>query len=297
MLDLDAYLERIGHGGDRAPTLDTLRAIARGHTRAIPFENLDPVLRRPVRLDAPSLERKLVREGRGGYCFEHNLLLRHVLEALGYRTTGLAARVLWNQPEGRVNPRSHMLLRVEVEGASYVVDTGFGGQTLTAPLRLEPDVAQATPHGPFRLRGADGWLVLEAEVRGAWAALYRFDLTPQEQADHEVTSWYLTHHPDSHFLNTLVAARTDDDRRYALRGNELAIHHLGGDTERRTLDGADALRAALETIFLLRLPDDPRLDDALARVASGAATPPAPAAPSARQPGLPMRPPSRIILP
>jgi len=112
-----------------------------------------------------------------------------------------------------------------------------------------------------------------------------------------VTSWYLTHHPDSHFLNTLVAARTDDDRRYALRDNELAVHHLGGESERRTLATADELRSVLATLFRLRLPDGPELDDALARVASGAASPSTPAAAPARSPGLQMRPPSRIILP
>src|SRR5688572_5787925 len=97
-LDLDAYFERIGHRGPRPATLDTLAAIHALHPAAIPFENLDPFLGRPVRLDLPSLERKLVDERRGGYCFEHNLLLAAVLRRLGFAVTGLAARVLWNQP-------------------------------------------------------------------------------------------------------------------------------------------------------------------------------------------------------
>ncbi|MEI4902561.1 arylamine N-acetyltransferase, partial [Klebsiella pneumoniae] len=80
-------------------------------TESIPFENLDPLLRRPMRLDAASLEQKLVRGGRGGYCFEQNLLLRHALEGIGFTVAGLAARVVWNQPEGAILPRTHMLLR------------------------------------------------------------------------------------------------------------------------------------------------------------------------------------------
>jgi hypothetical protein len=70
MIDRDAYFERIGYDGARKPTLDTLRALHRLQPQVVAFENLDPLLGRPVRLDAPSLEQKLVHGGRGGYCFE-----------------------------------------------------------------------------------------------------------------------------------------------------------------------------------------------------------------------------------
>ena len=277
MIDLDAYFERIGYGGERVPTLATLQTIHRLHPRAVPFENLNPLLRWPVRLDAASLERKLVHEGRGGYCFEHNLLLRHVLEALGFHTTGLAARVVWTAPAGVVRPRSHMLLRVEVEGDPYVADVGFGGLTLTAPLRLLPDAVQSTPHEPFRLREANDAYVLEVNVRDVWSPLYCFDLAEQHLVDYELTNWYLTHHPDSHFLQRLTAARADADRRYALRNAELAVHHRGGVTERRTLSGAAQLREVLEGVFNLRLPDAPELDAILDRLTSTAEQAAAPA--------------------
>src|SRR3712207_6616725 len=103
-MDLDSYFERIGYTGTRTPTLDTLRAIHLLHPRTIPFENLDPLLGRPVRLDAAFLRAKLIAERRGGYCYEHNLLLKDVLEALGYPVRPLAARVMWNVPEGVVRP-------------------------------------------------------------------------------------------------------------------------------------------------------------------------------------------------
>ena len=112
-IDLGAYFRRIGFEGDRVPTPDVLRAVHLRHALAIPFENLDPLLGRPVRLDPPDLERKLVRGGRGGYCYEHNLLLRHALEGRGFRVAGLAARVLWNRPDAAAPARTHMLLRVE----------------------------------------------------------------------------------------------------------------------------------------------------------------------------------------
>src|SRR5258706_13268600 len=157
-IDLDAYFRRIGYSGERTPTLDTLRALQCRHTEAIPFENLNPLLGWPVRLDAASLEQKLVRDGRGGYCFEQNLLFLHVLKALGFSVLGLAARVLWNVPAGVITSRSHMLLRVDIGEEPYIADVGFGGQVLTGPLRLEPDTEQATPHEPFRLlRAGEGF--------------------------------------------------------------------------------------------------------------------------------------------
>src|SRR5262245_16699152 len=148
---LDEYFARIQYTGGRQPTLDNLRQLHAQHTQFIPFENLDPFLGRPVRLDLPYLEQKLIRERRGGYCFEHNLLFAHVLRAMGYPVTGLAARVLLNQADDAITPLSHMLLRVQVEGADYIADTGFGALTLTAPLRLEAGTEQSTPHESFRL--------------------------------------------------------------------------------------------------------------------------------------------------
>jgi N-hydroxyarylamine O-acetyltransferase len=274
-IDLDAYFRRIGYGGPRTPTLATLRAIHLLHPRAIPFENLDPFLGRPVLLDAAALERKLVREGRGGYCFEQNLLLRHVLEGLGFDVTGLAARVLWNAPEGAATARGHMLLRVDVDGESYVADVGFGGLTLTAPLHLETGVEQATPHERFRLLVVGDAFVMQASVRGEWKPLYRFDLQEQLLPDYEVSSWYLANHPKSQFVTGLAAARAGADRRWALRGTELAVHHPDGRTERRVLADAAELRAALEGTFGLTLPDEPGLDAALERLAARAGDGPA----------------------
>jgi len=264
-IDLDAYFERIGHAGARAVGADTLAAIHLQHPQSIPFENLNPFLGWPVRLDLPSLERKLVRGGRGGYCYEHNLLLSQVLQQLGFRVRELAARVLWNVPEGTVRSRSHMLLLVDLDEGRYVADVGFGGLTLTAPLRLEADIEQRTPHETFRLIAAGDGFVMQAQVDKSWRSLYAFDLQEQLLADYEVVNWYLCHHPSSHFITGLIAARADRGCRYALRGNEFAVHHVNGATERRVVTTTDDLRATLEGTFRLTLPDGPELQAALQR--------------------------------
>lgn len=263
--DLDAYLARIGYTGERTPTLQVLQAIAVRHPASIPFENLDPLLRRPFDLDVASLQQKLVRQRRGGWCFEHNLLLGHALTALGFHVTGLTARVLWNVPAGVVRPRSHMVLRVELD-SPHLIDVGFGGLTLTGVLRLAAGIEQDTPHERFRLREENSMYIMEASVRGEWRPLYSFDLQPQTIVDYEVSNWYLANHPRSHFLATLIAARVDADRRYALSNNELSIHHMSGTTERRTLTTAAEVRQVLSELFQIDVPEGTETDAALERL-------------------------------
>lgn len=264
--DLEAYFQRIGYSGPRTASPEVLHAIHLLHPQRIPFENLDPFLKRAVHLDLPSLERKLVRSGRGGYCFEQNLLFQAVLRSLGFRVTGLAARVLWNAPPGAVRPRGHMLLRIDIGDTVYVADVGFGGLTLTAPLRLTTGVEQPTPHETFRLVQVDSDFLMEARVRDSWKALYRFDLQPQWLPDYEVTNWYLSNHPQSHFVNGLLLARVAGDRRYALLDNRLSIHPLCGESEHRLLGSVAELRSVLEQAFGLTLVHLPDLDQALERM-------------------------------
>jgi N-hydroxyarylamine O-acetyltransferase len=187
---------------------------------------------------------------------------------VGFRVTGLAARVLWNQPEDAITTRNHMLLRVELDGVAYIADVGFGGLALTSPLRLEPDIEQETPHAPFRLLRKNGDYQVQARIGTGWKTLYRFDLQEQFLPDYAVSSHYLATHPDSHFLAGLIAARPDGGQRYALRNNQLAIHHLDGRTERRTLAGAEEIRTVLERDFRLPLPGAPELDATLDKLAA-----------------------------
>jgi N-hydroxyarylamine O-acetyltransferase len=272
-LDLDRYFARVGYDGPSTPTLATLTRLHALHAAAIPFENLSPFLGEPVRLDVDSLLDKLVARRRGGWCFEQNLLFFHALEAIGFDVTRLAARVRWNVAANVITPRSHCLLRVAIEGRDYVADVGFGGQTLTAPLRLEPGLEQATPHEPYRIVASDGGYTLESLVAGEWRALYAFDTHEQHLADYEVSNWYLANHPQSIFVNSVGAARADPARRYALRNTRYAIHHRDGRTERRILASAGEMREVLEGPFAIALPDSPNLDEKLAALVENSREP------------------------
>lgn len=266
--DLDRYFARISYTGERAATLNALCGIHACHAMAIPFENISPILHVPVKLDLASLEAKLVVAGRGGWCYEQNLLLSHVLRTLGFDVTWLAARVLWNAAEGVVPPRSHMLLRIDLDGKTYIADVGFGGLTMTAPLLLETEEEQATPHEPFRLLRSGQDYVQQAKLAGAWKTIYRFDLQEQQQADYEVSNWYLGNFPECFLIHQLLVGRPAQDRRYALHNNQLTIHHLSGESEKRQLSCASDLRDVLEKDFLLTLPSGDEVDAMLKRFAA-----------------------------
>ena len=265
-INLDAYFQRIGYRGERTPTLPTLEAIHYGHTQAIAFENLSPLLGQPVLLDLISLQQKIVDAGRGGYCFEQNSLFRSVLIALGFQVIGLAARVLWGVPEGVITPRSHMVLIVHIDNESYIADVGFGGLTLTTPIRLTPEIQQSTSHELFRLIKAKDAYIMQVHFAQKWQSLYRFDLQAQHTSDYEVSNWYVSTHPKSLFVNSLIAARPDADCRYALRDNRFTIHPLNnGETEHHILTTAKELCTVLTNEFRLKLPANSDVEGILQR--------------------------------
>lgn len=262
-IDLKAYFARIGYEGSRAATLETLRRLHFLHPQAIPFENLSPLTGQSVLLEARALSQKLVEGGRGGYCFEQNLLFGQVLHALGFEVKGLVARVRSNAPQEVVTRRSHMLLLIELEGTRYIADVGFGGSTLTAPLRLELNTEQQTPHEPFRLTESREGYQQEVKLKGQWKANYIFGLEPQYLPDYEVMSWYTSTHPTSLFVTSLVVARPAVDRRYVLRNTQLSTHFLNGETEKQSLATLSDLRSVLEEVFHLNLANIPQLDHRL----------------------------------
>ncbi|WP_024442690.1 MULTISPECIES: arylamine N-acetyltransferase [unclassified Mycobacterium] len=254
---MQAYFDRIGYRGGTEPTHETLTALVSAHVRGIPFENLDPLMGVPViDLSSAALCAKLVARRRGGYCYEHNNLMRDVLCALGFGAERLAGRVVWMSPEGLdgpSHPQTHQALAVTIPGAGqrYLVDVGFGGQTPTAPIPMIPDEVQQTSHEPFRLRtrgsGADEW-VLETLIGERWRPLYIVGLQPRPLIDMQVGSWYVSTYPESNFVVGLSVALVTDDARWNLRGRNLAIHSRSG-TERIRFDDAAQVCEALTDRF------------------------------------------------
>lgn len=257
--DLAAYFKRIGFENEPQVDRSTLSALVAAHAGSIPFENLSPFLGLGVDLEPQALLTKLVHQKRGGYCFEQNGLLGHVLETIGFRFTGLGARVLWRQAEDAVTARTHKLLLVHLPEGQVLADVGFGGVVCTGVLDLVPDEPQATPHERFRLLQRDGEWHKQIEIDGEWRSTYRFDLTPQLPVDYELGNWWTSTNPASHFTFSLIAARSPPGRRLALRNFDYAVHISGERTERRQLRQPEEVCEVLEREFELELPDREQL--------------------------------------
>lgn len=241
-LDLGAYFDRIDYRGAAEPNLEVLQDLMTAHTGSIPFENLDPLMGVPVDdLSPEALTDKLVYRRRGGYCYEQNGLMGYVLAEIGFRVRRLAGRVVWMQPpDAPLGAQTHTALAVTFPGSqgSYLVDVGFGGQTLTSPIRFETGNAQQTTHEPYRLNDRGDGLVLQALVRDEWKPLYVFGTQTVPQIDLRVGSWYVSTHPESHFVTGLMAALTTADARYNLAGRHLTVHRADGSEKIRLDDAA-----------------------------------------------------------
>ena len=250
MFDLDAYLSRIGFSGTREASRATLTEVHRLHARAIPCENLDILLGRPVRIDLDAIQRKLVAGGRGGYCFEQNALLAAGLQALGFSVTPLLGRVRWQIPAETATGLTHMLLRVDLDGDSFFGDVGFGSMSLARPLQLSFDVAQDVSLEPRRLvRRArpDGFggedhnlLVHQAKIGSEWLDVYQFTLEPAALIDFEMGNWFTSCHAQSRFVQNLVAARIEDSHRYTLLNREFTVRQRDGSAVKREIGSPGA---------------------------------------------------------
>jgi N-hydroxyarylamine O-acetyltransferase len=230
-LDLDAYLARIGLEGRPPPSPKGLRWLQRAHILAIPFENVDVLLGRPIRLDLDSVQDKLVTRRRGGYCYEHNLLYSAALERLGLGVVRLSARV--RMGADHVRPHSHMVMRVEAGGIDWLADAGFGGEGPIDPIPFA-DGAVTHNEGSWNhglARESESTWVLRSLRPDGWFDLYAFTLEPQHHVDYVVYNHYISTHPRSPFVGTLFAQRTTPDLRLALSGLRLVESRPdGGET-------------------------------------------------------------------
>ncbi len=214
MVDLDAYLERIGLSGR-----PSIAEVHRAHLTTIPFEALDPYRGIPVSLATEDIERKLVLDRRGGYCFEQNLLLKAGLEALGAGVESLLARPLVRAAPGQTRPRTHLLLRVQAEGSEWLADVGFGLGSPLEPLPFRVDEIHARAGWQYRIVEAGAELLLQnAGDDGEWTDLYSFIPEAAPFVDLETSNWYTSTHPRSPFVTSVVVGRqAADGRREMLR--------------------------------------------------------------------------------
>jgi N-hydroxyarylamine O-acetyltransferase len=245
-LDAGAYAARIGYKGRTEATIETLRELHFAHATSIPFENLDILMGRPISLELDWLHAKLIAGHRGGYCFEQNTYFAAILESLGFKVTRLAARVRFGS--AGIRPRLHMLLSVELDGAPWLADVGFGCTGPLYPLRLDHTEPVRQSAWAFRVWIEHGLHVLQTLRDGSWFDLYSFSFEPQEAVDFVVPNHYTSTHPDSPFVQTLIVQRASKDTRWTLRNRALTVETAKEKTEETLVDD-DELIVTLADLF------------------------------------------------
>ncbi len=240
MIDLDAYLRRIGVADEIGPDPASLHTLHVAHLDRIPFENVDVRLGRPIRLDAESLHGKLVARQRGGYCFEQNTLFAAALRKIGFDVDTLEARVRPRDGTGPY-PRTHMTLRVRVDGLDCLADVGFGSFGPLHPVPLDGSVSRQ-PDGEYAVQEeSEGTLVLRCRTDdGGWHDQYAFTLAPALPVDFQVANHYTSTFPESAFVNTLTVQRSTVAGRYVLRGCVYQTRH-GAEVDEREVSADEAV--------------------------------------------------------
>lgn len=267
--DLARYFDRIDYRGPTVPSLANLNAILFAHVRSIPFENLDILLGRPIDLEPAAVEHKLITQRRGGYCFEQNTHLMHVLRALGYDVTPIGARVRVGRARDEVPPRTHVFLLVQLSEGPWLADAGIGGFSPCAALRLSLDIVQPTPHEPRRICSEGEWqglglrapsarLFHQVHFDDAWHDVCDFTLEPMPDIDRVLGNWYTSAHPTSHFRSRLVAARATPSGRRTLLNRRFIRRENGRIIEQHDVATSDELLDLLAREFDLTLPPGTR---------------------------------------
>jgi N-hydroxyarylamine O-acetyltransferase len=249
LLDLDAYLARIGYTGALEPTGATLAALHRAHVAAIPFENLDVFLGRGIRVDLDSVQAKLVAARRGGYCYEHGVLFAAVLERIGYQVDRLLARIGYQPRVPR--PRTHMTLHVTGRDGEWLADVGFGAGLLE-PLPWDGGGR------PYRQGGwtyqiaapEEGTWVTQQASGGRWLDLYTIVQDRQHASDVEMANYFTSTNPRSPFTGHAIVMRKTADVQHRLRDRDLSTIWPDGTSSERELTDAEITSALRETFGL-----------------------------------------------
>ncbi len=272
MLDVSAYLDRIGYSGSHEPTAETLCALHRAHMLAVPFENLDIGLGRPIVCDEESFLRKIIGERRGGFCYELNGAFAALLSALGFRVRLLSARVA-GADGGYGLEFDHLALCVDLPaapGAPCLADVGFG-DSFVEPLLVEPNHEGSQIGRVYRLVAVESQSAVETErafcmeVRAeskaspnigmdeTWKRQYSFTLQPRELSDFAPMCHYHQTSPESHFTRQRICSRATAEGRITLSDLKLIETRNGTRTERE-LAGDHEWRATLREMFMINLP-------------------------------------------
>lgn len=254
-MEVGTYLDRIGFNGPLNLTAETLRALHRAHMLSVPFENLDIPLGNKIAISVPSFYEKIVRGGRGGFCYELNGLFGWLLEQLGFNVTLHSARVF--KDEALTPEFDHIVLQVHLE-QQWLTDVGFGDSFLE-PMRLDEFSEQEQQDSWYRLsRKEDDWTVLRRRLGSQWEPLYAFTLVPRRLEEFSEMCDYHQTSPDSSFTQKRICSLATETGRISL-SNMLLIITESGKREEKILSSIEEYGRALRSYFGVQIEGIERL--------------------------------------
>lgn len=262
-MDLNKYFERIGFNEESKVNLEILKKLNYLHAITIPFENINPLLKLPVKIDINSIEEKLVLKKRGGYCCEQNTLFFHVLTEIGFEVRSLAGRVVWNDSINSITSLTHMFLLVTFNQVEYIIDVGFGAQTLTLPLKFILDEVQETPHESYQIIKFEDDFVLQTRINNNWKSMYRFNKNQQHFVDFEVGNWYTSTNPDFIFTNILFLSKAHKNGRHSLVNNIFKTYDLDGTSKTLKIESIEELKNIITSVFNIEISEEELLNKKL----------------------------------
>jgi N-hydroxyarylamine O-acetyltransferase len=248
--DDSEYRQRIQHPQSITASETSLKSMHRAQVFKLPFENLDIHLNRGIQVKPEQIYNKVIKQPRGGYCFELNGLFLQALTHYGFTARALLARV---HISGTPSGRTHQITLIELGGRQWIADTGFGAASLHSPIPLEPDRVDKQDGQEYRLKEVEPWgTMLQLMVKDEWLDLYSFDLGYVCHSDIETGNHYTSTSPDVHFTQIRIASLVNPTGRVSLSGQTLT-RVTSGETTQTELPEGPAYFDKLDECFGIRL--------------------------------------------
>jgi len=234
-MNVVSYLDRIDYDGPLGATEETLWRLQVAHLLAVPFENLDIHLGRPIVLDLDEIFDKVVLSRRGGFCYELNGLFGWLLGELGFDVRMVSARVA-NENGELSQEFDHMALVVRLD-TEWLVDVGCGPSS-RVPLEFDGEEFESDGVAYSVARDGDGWALIGRDTSGS-KLQYRFTTIARELEEFEPMCLYHQTSPESHFTRKRICSLATVDGRVTLSDTRLIETHDGERTERDLADEAE----------------------------------------------------------
>jgi N-hydroxyarylamine O-acetyltransferase len=253
-MNVSAYVERIHYTQQLKPDVETLHGLHLAHMYSVPFENLDIALKRPIKIDQKSIWDKLIKQKRGGFCYELNGLFAWLLKQIGFEVTYLNARVF--NREGQLGiDFDHLALLVKIPGQAprWLTDVGFG-DSFNEPLNFEERGEQTQGLRSYRIEEtSSGYITWQRNYDGSWERQYFFDLQAHKfPKEYEAACLYHQTSPDSSFTRGSIISKGTPEGRISLQDGWLILT-TNGEREERALSGKEEYQALLKEHYGIEL--------------------------------------------